>query len=292
MVRSMTGYGRASAEIDSMIVNVELKSVNHRYFELSSRIPRVYGFLDEKVKSYLKSVITRGKIECYIQIEALQSDDVVVKVNHSLACGYIEALKELANRYDIKNDISASTIARYNDVLAIHKEQADEDKIWSAVKVVLQEAVNSFVKMRETEGEKLKDDILSRANTILNQVEFVEQKSPETVKEYKEKLKFRIQELLGDAKVDEQRLLTEAAIFADKVAVDEETVRLRSHIEQLDAMFNDTQAVGRKMDFLVQEINREANTIGSKAQDVEISKRVLNIKAEVEKIREQVQNIE
>lgn len=292
MIKSMTGYGRASAEIDSMIINVELKSVNHRYFELSSRIPRIYGFLDEKVKSYLKSEITRGKIECYIQIEALETEDVVIKVNHSLASGYIAALKEISERHEVKDDISVSSIARYNDVLAVHKEQADEDKIWNAVKVVLQEALESFVKMREVEGEKLKQDIVNRANTILDQVKYVEKRSPETVLEYKEKLKARIQELVGDANVDEQRLLTEAAIFADKIAVDEETVRLRSHIEQLNAMFDDTQAIGRKMDFLVQEINREANTIGSKAQDVDISKRVLNIKAEVEKIREQVQNIE
>lgn len=292
MVKSMTGYGRANAEIDSMIINVELKSVNHRYLELSSKIPRAYGFLDEKVKSYLKGSISRGKIECYIQIEALDSDDVDIKVNHSLAGAYVSALKEIADRYDIEDDISVSSISRYPDVLAVHKEQADEDKIWNAVQCVLSQAVDSFVKMREVEGEKLKQDVLGRADHILEQVNYIEERSPQTVKEYKDKLKARIEELLGDSRVDEQRLLTEVAIFADKVAVDEETVRLRSHIEQLYAMFKDKQAVGRKMDFLVQEINREANTIGSKAQDVEIAKRILNIKAEVEKIREQVQNIE
>jgi len=292
MIKSMTGYGRASAEIDSMMITVEIKSVNHRYFELNSRIPRVYGFLDEKVKSFLQGVISRGKVECYIQIDALDTDDVIVRVNHSLASGYITALNELAERYDIRNDISASSLTRYSDILSVHKEQADEKKIWSAVNTVLENAVESFVKMREKEGEKLKADVLGRADTILEEVKFVEQRSPETVKEYKQKLEARIKELIADAHVDEQRLLTEAAIFADKTAVDEETVRLRSHIEQLYAMFEDDGAVGRKMDFLVQEINREANTIGSKAQDVEIARKVLNIKAEVEKIREQVQNIE
>lgn len=288
----MTGYGRASAEIDSMMITVEIKSVNHRYFELNSRIPRVYGFLDEKVKSFLQGVISRGKIECYIQIDALDNDDVVVKVNHSLASGYITALSELAERYDIRNDISVSSLTRYSDILSVHKEQADEEKIWTVVKIVLQDAADSFIKMREKEGEKLKADVLGRADTILEEVKFVEQRSPETVKEYKQKLEARIRELIADAHVDEQRLLTEAAIFADKTAVDEETVRLRSHIEQLNAMFDDDVAIGRKMDFLIQEINREANTIGSKAQDVEIARKVLNIKAEVEKIREQVQNIE
>ncbi|NCC86967.1 MAG: YicC family protein [Clostridia bacterium] len=292
MVKSMTGYGRASAEIDSMMITVEIKSVNHRYFELNSRIPRVYGFLDEKVKSFLQGVISRGKIECYIQIDALDNDDVIVKVNHSLASGYITAFNELAERYDIRNDISVSSLTRYSDILSVHKEQADEEKIWSVVKMVLQNAADSFIKMREKEGEKLKADILGRADTILEEVKFVEQRSPETVKEYNQKLEARIKELVADAHVDEQRLLTEAAIFADKTAVDEETVRLRSHIEQLNAMFDDDVAIGRKMDFLIQEINREANTIGSKAQDVEIARKVLNIKAEVEKIREQVQNIE
>lgn len=292
MIRSMTGYGRANAEIDSMIITVEIKSVNHRYFELNSRIPKIYGFLDEKVKSYLQSLISRGKIECYIQIEALESDDVLVRVNHSLAKGYIEALNELAERYDIRNDISVSSLTRYGDIFSIHKEQVDEDKIWNAVKSVLEKAVESFIAMREREGKKLKEDILGRADAILEEVKFIEMHSPETVNEYMQKLETRIKELVADAHIDEQRILTEAAIFADKTAVDEETVRLRSHIEQLHTMFEGDDAVGRKMDFLVQEINREANTIGSKAQNVEIARKVLNIKAEVEKIREQVQNIE
>ena len=292
MTRSMTGFGRAQKETESIFVSVELKSVNHRYFEIYSRVPRTYGFLEERIKSYLQGRIARGKVECNVTIEELETDDVVVKVNHSLAKAYLDALTELETTYNLRNDISASTLTRFGDVLSVHKEETDEDAIWEIVKSVLDEATDNFVKMREREGEKLRDDICARADTILSKVAFVEERSPETVREYNEKLKSRIRELLGDTTVDEQRLLQEAAIFADKVAVDEETVRLRSHIEQLKAMFNEDEAIGRKMDFLVQEINREANTIGSKASDFEINKVVVEIKAEVEKIREQVQNIE
>ena len=292
MARSMTGFGRAQSETDTLFVSVELKSVNHRYFELYSRVPRTYGFLDEKIKTYLQGRVARGKIECNVTIEAMDSDDVVVKVNHSLAKAYVDALTDLSETYGLKSDISASTLTRFPDVLSVHKEEADEDAIWEAVKGVLEAATDNFIAMREREGLKLRDDICGRADAILEKVAFVESRSPETVREYNEKLKARIAELLGDTTVDEARLLQEAAIYADKVAVDEETVRLRSHIEQLKDMFSVDEAIGRKMDFLVQEINREANTIGSKASDFEINKVVVDIKAEVEKIREQVQNIE
>jgi len=292
MVRSMTGFGRAQMETKSIFISVELKSVNHRYFELYSRVPRTYGFLEERIKSHLQGRIARGKVECNVSIEELESDDVVVTVNHSLAKAYLDALAELEETYSLRNDISASILTRFGDILSVHKEETDEDAIWELVKGVLDEATDNFIAMREREGEKLKADICGRADTILSKVAFVEERSPETVREYNEKLKARIKELLDGADVDEQRLLQEAAIYADKVAVDEETVRLRSHIEQLKAMFNEKEAIGRKMDFLVQEINREANTIGSKASDFEINKVVVEIKAEVEKIREQVQNIE
>ena len=292
MARSMTGFGRAQKDFGNLFVSVELKSVNHRYFELYSRVPRTYGFLDEKIKSYLQGRVGRGKIECNVTVEALDSDDVIVRVNHSLAKAYIDALNEIETTYGIRNDVSTSSLARFGDVISVHKEEADEDAIWAAVREVLEAATDNFVAMREREGEKLKADICSRADDILAKVAFVEARSPQTVKEYNERLRQKIQELLGDATVDEQRLLQETAIFADKVAVDEETVRLRSHIEQLKAMFDENEAIGKKMDFLVQEINRETNTIGSKAADFEINKVVVDIKAEVEKIREQVQNIE
>lgn len=292
MIKSMTGYGRAEAVIDGMNISVEIKSVNHRYFEFSARVPRIYGFLEEKMKTFTNSLVARGKIECFVSVENLEETETEIIVNHSLAEGYLKAVREISDRLSVDGDISAYSLSRFPDVLTLHKAPDDEDKIWNAVKTVAEEAIEKFVKMRETEGERLRSDILSRADYIIECVEFVEKRSPETVKEYNEKLKQRMKELLGDASVDETRLLNEAAIYADKIAVAEETVRLRSHISQLRTFMNADEAIGRKLDFLVQEINREANTIGSKAQDVEIAKRVISIKAEVEKIREQVQNIE
>ena len=294
MIRSMTGYGRAQSVIETMSITVEIKSVNHRYFEFNSRVPRSYGFLEEKLKSYVGSRVSRGKVECYVSIENLEDDEVEILVNHSLASSYLNALKELAerNELNLRDDLAMSSLARYNDIFTTHKKEADEDKIWNAVKEVASAAVDKFILMRETEGEKLKNDVLSRADFILEKVSLIEERSPETVKEYNDKLLARINEFLSDVQVDEQRLLTECAIFADKVAVAEETVRLRSHIDQLRQFLNSDDAVGRKTDFLIQEMNREANTIGSKAQDVTIARNVIDIKAEIEKIREQIQNIE
>ncbi len=294
MIRSMTGYGRSQAIVDTMNVTVELKSVNHRYFEFSSRVPRNYGFLDEKLKSYIGSRVSRGKVECYVSVENLEDDEIEILVNHSLAKSYLDALKELAetNDLNLRDDLAMSSLARYNVIFTVHKKEADEEKIWNAVKSVVETAVDKFISMRENEGQKLKNDVLSRADLILQKVAIIEERSPETVKEYNDKLLARINEFLSDVQVDEQRLLTECAIFADKVAVAEETVRLRSHIDQLRQFLDSDEAVGRKTDFLVQEMNREANTIGSKAQDVTIARNVIDIKAEIEKIREQIQNIE
>ncbi len=292
MIRSMTGFGRAQETVNGITATVEVKSVNHRYFDFSCRVPRNYGFLEEKLKSYIQSRVTRGKIECYVQIEAQEAEECIVKVNHSLAKGYIDALNEIGSTYSLENDVTVSSVARNHDIFSVHKSEADEEIIWNAVNTVASMAIDSFVSMREKEGQKLKDDILSRCDTILGNVSFIEKRSPETVIEYNNKLLERMKNVLADVQVDEQRLLTEAAIYADKIAVAEETVRLRSHIEQMHEFMNSNVAIGRKMDFLVQEFNREANTIGSKAQDVEIARRVIDIKAEVEKIREQVQNIE
>ena len=292
MIKSMTGYGRAIQLVDGMNITVEIKSVNHRYFEFSSKLPRSYGFLDEKLKSFFMGKLTRGKMECYVSIETVEEPDTIISLNHPLVKGYLDAYKELSETYGLENNIKVSDIARVSDVFSIRKQAADEDKIWAAVSVVAQEALDGFIAMREREGERLKADVLSRLATIIENVEFVEERSPETVKEYNEKLLSRLRELLDDTHIDEQRILTEAAIFADKIAVAEETVRLRSHISQLKSFLDSSEAVGKKMDFLVQELNREANTIGSKAQDVEIARRVVSIKAEIEKIREQIQNIE
>lgn len=292
MIKSMTGFGRAVAETDGYVITVEIKSVNHRYFEFSSRIPRQYGFLDDKLKSYINSRVSRGKVECYVSIEALNTEAAQVVVNNTLASAYVSALKEISANYDLKEDFGASTVARFQDVLVVKKADEDEEKIWSYVKSVTDTALDKFIAMRTVEGAKMKNDISSRADYILSCVEYIEKRSPETVKEYNDKLVERVHDLIGDVSLDEGRIIQEVAIYADKVAVAEETVRLRSHLDQLKAFINSDEPVGRKMDFLVQEINRETNTIGSKANDVDIARKVVDIKAEVEKIREQIQNIE
>lgn len=292
MIRSMTGYGRSEQIVDGRAVIVEIKSVNHRYFEFSCRTTRGYSFLEEKLKSFLQGRITRGKVDAYISVEALESAQTQVLVNHSLAEGYVQALRELAERYGLRDDISVSTVSRYSDIFSVHKAPEDEEAVWNSVQQAAKEALKNFLAMREAEGERLRADVLSRAGTIMKLVDEIETRSPQTVAEYQERLRQKIQELLGDNTVDEQRLLTETAIFADKVAVAEETVRLRSHFRQMEEMMKTDTPIGRKLDFLVQEMNREANTIGSKAVDSKIAYLVVDIKAEIEKIREQIQNIE
>ncbi len=292
MIRSMTGFGRAQAAVEGYNITVEIKSVNNRYFDFYAKMPRTFAFLEEKVKSLLSTEISRGKVECSIQIETTADESVIVSVNEPLARGYVNAVEEIAEKFAIKNDLTALSIARFSDVLSITKTPVDEEDLWNKVQGVVKDALASFISMRETEGEKLKADVLSRADTIISNVAYIEERSPETVKQYSEKLLERMKNVLGDTQIDESRILTEAAIYADKVAVAEETVRLRSHIDQLHTLLSSDEAVGRKLDFLIQEINREANTIGSKAQDVDIARRVIDIKAEVEKIREQIQNIE
>ncbi len=292
MIKSMTGFGRAVKEIDGYVITVEIKSVNHRYFEFSSRIPRQYGFIEDKLKSYVSSKVSRGKVDCFVSIEALNTEAAEVVVNNTLASAYVKALKELEDNYELKGDYGASTISRFPDVLVVKKAEEDEDKLWSYVKDVCSEAIDKFIDMRLIEGAKMHDDIFGRGQFILENVSFIEERSPETVKEYNDKLIERVHELIGDVSLDKARIIQEVAIYADKVAVAEETVRLRSHIDQLNTFLEADEPIGRKMDFLVQEINRETNTIGSKANDVEIARKVVDIKAEVEKIREQIQNIE
>ena len=293
MISSMTGYGRGQCTTDSMDITVEIKSVNHRYYEFSARTPRNYLFLEEKLKSFFAQSISRGKVECFVQITCLDDENVNVTANIPLASSYLAALKDIAENLGVSADVSANALARYNDVLEIKKAEVDEEKVWNSVKAAAEIALNGILAMRKAEGEKLKNDVLSRLDFISEKVSMIEARSPETVKEYSQKLLARMNEVLGDiAHIDEQRILTEAAIYADKVAVAEETVRLSSHMSQLREFLVSDEAIGRQMDFLVQEMNREANTIGSKAQDVEIARAVLDIKAEIEKIREQIQNIE
>lgn len=292
MIKSMTGYGNSRQIIDNTEISVEIRSVNHRYFELNCRTPREMGFFEEKIRSVVKEKVFRGKIDIFVSVGADENEQAVITVNHSLAAGYINALKEVALKYGLSDDISVSSVARYNDIFKVTKPETDEEKLWQRVKVVLDDALDKFVAMRQAEGEKLYDDVNSRCKTILELVSKVEERSPQTVIEYRKKLTERMNEVLSTVTVDEQRVITEAAIFADKVAIAEETVRLRSHFEQFDKILNSEGSVGRKIDFILQEMNREANTIGSKVQDAQLAHIVVDIKAELEKIREQVQNIE
>ncbi len=292
MVRSMTGYGRCGETVGGYHITVELRSVNHRYFEYSSRLPRAYGFLDDKLKTFFQSRVARGKLDVGVWIEAEEAAADTVEVRYGTAEAYLRALYELRDRYQLRDDISVMALARQPEVLAVSAAETDEEALWQAVQTVAAEALDRFVRMRETEGERLREDVLLRRETILHDVARIEERSPQTVREHMQKVEARMRELLDGAAVDEQRLLTEAAIYADRIAVAEETVRLRSHLDQLQTMLDGDEAVGRKLDFLVQEINREANTIGSKCQDAELARTVVNMKAEIEKIREQIQNLE
>lgn len=292
MIKSMTGFGRSYGEENGYNISVELKSVNHRFFEFYSRVPRQYAFLEEKLKSFVNSKVARGKIECTLTIENLSDNSVEVQINKPLAKAYANSLKELSAEMGLKEDFGSSLISRFPEVLNVTKQEIDEDLVWQSVKTIAENAIDKFILMRETEGEKLKTDLLLKCDHILECVSFVENRSPQTVSEYQERLYQKMKEVLETTSIDEQRILMEAAIYSDKVAVDEETVRLRSHIDQFKTFLNSEEAIGRKMDFLVQEMNRETNTIGSKCSDVEISRKVVDIKADIEKIREQIQNIE
>lgn len=292
MIKSMTGFGRSYGEENGYNISVELKSVNHRFFEFYSRVPRQYAFLEEKLKSFVNSKVARGKIECTLTIENLSDNSVEVQINKPLAKAYANSLKELSAELGLKEDFGSSLISRFPEVLNVTKQEIDEDLVWQNVKTIAENAIDKFISMRETEGEKLKTDLLLKCDHILECISFVENRSPQTVSEYQERLYQKMKEVLETTSIDEQRILMEAAIYSDKVAVDEETVRLRSHIDQFKTFLDSEEAIGRKMDFLVQEMNRETNTIGSKCSDVEISRKVVDIKADIEKIREQIQNIE
>lgn len=292
MVRSMTGYGRCEVQTEERDILIELRAVNHRYFEFSLRIPRSYAFLEDKIKAFVQNRVKRGKVDVFVTVKEKQTTDCGVSVNHPLAKGYVDAISELAETYGAKSDLSASVLARFPEVLTVEKQPQDEDKIYSEFLPVLEGAVDGFVKMREVEGERLKNDVLTCLSNIESNVAYIEKRQPEIVSEYYGRLKEKLEEILGDMQVNEQRIVTEAAIFADKTAVAEETVRLKSHIAQIRDMMELDEPIGRKLDFIVQECNRESNTIGSKCQNLEITKIVVNLKSEIEKIREQIQNIE
>ena len=291
MIRSMTGYGRAREQLHGREISVELKSVNNRYLDCSIRLPRLYGFAEDAVRSEIKKSVSRGKIDVYITVQNMEAAQTEVTVNRPVLEGYLTALRQISRDYDVPDDITVVALSRLPDVLTVQKAEENEEEIRADLLAVLSTALQRFNAMREAEGAAMEADIRSRAQRILELTEEIERRSPETVAEYRSRLTRRLQEVLENTALDESRILTEAAIYADKVAVDEETVRLRSHLTQLDSMLSTGGELGRKLDFLLQELNREANTIGSKCSDVALSAIVVEIKAELEKIREQIQNI-
>lgn len=292
MILSMTGYGRAEQVLNGRDITVELRSVNSRFFEYSSRIPRTCAFMEDKLKKLVAARVSRGKVELNLSIQNVTAADTVVQVNWQLAESYKNAFQAMADRMDLKNDATVGMIARFPDVLTQTAAPTDPDALWADVEQVAGQAVEAFLAMRATEGEKLRADVESRLTTIETLVGQIEQNSAGRVQAYTERLYARLKEILEDRSIDEARLVTEAAIFADKTAIDEETVRLHSHVAQYRAILALDEPVGRKLDFLTQELNRESNTIGSKCQDVSITRLVVELKSEIEKIREQIQNIE
>ena len=292
MIRSMTGYGRGEGVLHDRAITVELRAVNNRYLDCSVKIPRLYVFAEEAIKAQVQKRVGRGKVDVFVSIDSSAADKVEVTLNRPVADGYYAALTQMRDTYSLRDDISVSLLSRFPDVFLVEKEQGDADVIAQDILQVLELALTDFNAMREREGQKLAEDVRAKAAGIAALVGKVEERSPETVSEYREKLRQRMEEVLENTQIDESRILTEAAIFADKVAVDEETVRLRSHLSQLEDMLEKGGAIGRKLDFLIQEFNREANTIGSKCSDVALSRVVVDLKGEIEKIREQVQNIE
>ena len=292
MIKSMTGYGSAKGTVEDLEIRVELKSVNNRYLDTSVRLPRSFLFAEEMVKSHVQKHISRGKVDVFINVDSSAAGDMTVKVNEALLKGYVDAIRHIAVEYDLSDDLTAQSVSRFPDVLTVEKKDLDAEAISAGMEKIVEEALKDFDAMRTREGEKLRDDVLTRLGTIRSLVETVEEKAPETVASYRRRLEQKMAEVLGTAGIDENRILAEAAIFADHIAVDEETVRLRSHMAQLTGMINGNSPTGRKIDFLIQEFNREANTIGSKCQNSEIAHVVVDLKSEIEKIREQIQNIE
>ena len=292
MIKSMTGYGRARQELHKRDITVEVRSVNNRYLDCTVKMPRMYAFAEDAVKQCVQRAVSRGKVDVFITVDASAADVAKVTVNRELAAQYAAALNELAEVCGTVSQVTPETLSRYPDVLTVTKADEDLESVTADLCAVLEEALAAYNAMRATEGQKLAEDIGGRLDTILSCTARVEARSPETVAEYRAKLTARMEEVLQSTTIDPQRILTEAAIYADKVAVDEETVRLRSHVAQLRTMLESDQPMGRKMDFLIQEVNRESNTIGSKCNDVAIAQVVVDLKAEVEKMREQVQNIE
>ena len=292
MIKSMTGYGSAKGTVEGLTISVELKSVNNRYLDTSVRLPRSFLFAEDAVKSAVQRHISRGKVDVFVSVDSSAASDMTVKVNEGLLKGYMEAIRSIAREYDLPDELSALAVSRFPDVLSVEKKDLDAEAISAGIIEITEQALEDFDAMRLREGEKLRDDVLGRIAVIDSLVSTVEQAAPQTVADYRARLEAKMAEVLGSSGIDENRILAEAAIFADHIAVDEETVRLRSHMSQLNTMIRGSSPTGRKIDFLIQEFNREANTIGSKCQNSEIAHTVVDLKSEIEKIREQIQNIE
>ena len=292
MIKSMTGYGRAVETVNGREFTVELRSVNNRYLDCTVKLPRSLSFAEEAVKQAVKASVSRGKVDVFITVKSENTDDTKISLNTAVVEGYLAAMRQMVDAYGVKDDISVSTLSRMNDVFTVEKPEVDEQQLKADLMGVLEQALAGYEAMRCTEGAALDQDLRNRGETILELVSQVEAGNAQTVIDYRTRLENKLKEVLANTNIDESRILTEAAIFADKVAVDEETVRLRSHLQQMNTMLSGGGAVGRKLDFLLQEMNREANTIGSKCTDVRLARIVVDIKAELEKIREQTQNIE
>ncbi len=292
MIRSMTGYGRARETVNNRDITVEVRSVNNRFLDCTVKIPRIYTCCEDAIKGRVQKVITRGKVDVFVTVVSVGAEATMVAVNSDLAAGYVRALRSMAENYDLRDDISVMNVARFPDVLTVTKADENMDSLSADICAVLDQALTGYTAMRETEGEKLREDIESRLDTIEELTKRIELRSPKTVAEYRERLTAKMKEVLQSTTIDESRILMEAAVYADKVAVDEETVRLHSHVAQLRSMLDGGGVIGRKADFLIQELNRESNTVGSKCCDLEITEDVVALKAEIEKIREQIQNVE
>lgn len=292
MIKSMTGFGRCEIEEGNRKVTVEMKSVNHRYLDVNIKMPKKLSFFESSIRNELKNYVQRGKIDIFISYEDFSENTVSIKYNKELAAEYLKYLRNMSEEFDLDDDIRVSTLSRYPEVFSMEEQMVDEEEIWKVLAKTIDGAAESFVETRIKEGQNLADDLIAKLDGMLEHVAFIEERSPQLMDEYRKKLEERVKELLGDASVDESRLLTEVTIFADKVCVDEEIVRLKSHIETTKQALIAGGSIGRKLDFIAQEMNREANTILSKANDLEISNRGIELKTEIEKVREQIQNIE
>lgn len=292
MIKSMTGFGRCEVSEGNRKFTVEIKSVNHRYLDVNMKMPKKLNFFESSIRNELKNYIQRGKVDLFITYEDFSENNVCIKYNKEIAGEYMQYLKQMADEFGLDNDVRVSALSRYPEVLTMEEQVVDEEELWKELQRALQGAAEGFVETRIREGENLKNDLLLKLDGMLAHVDFIAERSPQIIAEYKQKLREKVEELLEDTKVDESRLLMEVTIFADKVCVDEEIVRLRSHIETTRKTLNEGGSIGRKLDFIAQEMNREANTILSKANDLEISNCAIELKTEIEKVREQIQNIE